>query len=324
MKKISSWLAFVSLLLASKSPAISLNDIQFWTGSGTNRAALVVEWTTPESFGYTTVPAPIADKSLVWGYRFNGTTTGAQMFNAIVAADPRLYAVEVFYAGYGTSVQGIGFHLAGGSDLGITDGTTTNFFTHGLLTNATVYIDAAAPLNPGDLYWGGWNGPNWELWTELGDAGGFLHCPNRGTNAYWTPDDPNNPDSLGVHGQWGLNWGLSSLQLTNGSWIGLSVAAGEFEYDTTSPYFTHKHAPVAPDANITALVKNLTGGFQGGQWQAQFLSCSNWLYSLERSPDLQHWITVTAGISGNGTNVIIGNATPPADKSFYRIRADQP
>ena len=193
-----------------------------------------------------------------------------------------------------------------------------------MLTNATVYIDAAVPLNPGDLYWGGWNGPNWELWTELGDAGGFLNCPNRGTNAYWTPDDPNNPDSLGVHGQWGLNWGLSSLQLTNGSWIGFSVAAGEFEYDTTSPYFTHKHAPAAPDASITALVKNLTGGFQGGQWQAQFLSCSNWLYSLERSPDLQHWITVTAGISGNGTNAIIGDATPPADKSFYRIRADQP
>jgi hypothetical protein len=324
MKKISSWLALVGLLFASKSPAVSLNDIQFWIGSGTNRAALVVEWTTPESLLYTTVPAPIADKSLVWGYRFNGTATGAQMFNAIVAADPRLYAVEVFYAGYGTSVQGIGFHLAGGSDLGITDGTTTNFFIHGLLTNATVYIDAAAPLNPGDLYWGGWNGPNWELWTELGDAGGFLNSPDRGTNAFWTPDDPNNPDSLGIHGQWELNYGLSSLQLTNGSWIGFSVAAGEFEYDTTSPYFTHKHAPAAPDANITALVKSLTGGFQGGQWQAHFLSCSNWLYSLERSSDLQHWMTVTAGISGNGTNVIIGDATPPADKSFYRIRADQP
>ena len=201
-------LALAGVFLVSKSSAVSFNDIQFWIGSGTNRAGLVIEWSTPESFGYTTVPAPIADKSLVWGYRFNGTATGAQMFNAIVAADPRLYAVEAFYAGYGTSVQGIGFHLAGGSDLGITDGTTTNFFTHGLLTNATVYIDAAAPLNPGDLYWGGWNGPNWELWTELGDAGGFLNSPDRSTNAFWTPDDPNDPDSLGIHGQWESQLGI--------------------------------------------------------------------------------------------------------------------
>ena len=325
MKKISSWLAFVSLLLASKSPAVSFNDIQFWIGSGTNRAALVVEWSTPESFGYTTVPAPVADKSLVWGYRFNGTATAAQMFNTILAADPRLNAVETYYPSFGISILGIGFHLAGGSDPGITDGTTTNFFANGLLTNATVDVDAAASLNPGDLYWGGWYGPNWESWTELGDAGGFLNAPDRGTNTYWMPDDPNDPDSSGVHGQWALNsMGLSSLQLTNGSWIGFSVAAGEFEYDTTSPFFMHKHAPAAPDASITALVKKLTGNFQGGQWQAQFLSCSNWLYTLERSLDLHHWTTVTTGISGNGTNVIIGDATPPADKSFYRIRADQP
>jgi hypothetical protein len=173
------------------------------------------------------------------------------------------------------------------------------------------------------LYWGGWFGPNWENWTELGDAGNFYNCPDRGTNAYWTSTDPLYA-STGFQGQWEFAWGLSSLQLTNGSWIGFSVAAGEYEPDLDAPYFAHKHAPAEPDPGITALIKSLTGGFQGGQWQAHFLCCSNWLYSLERSSDLQHWMTVTAGISGNGTNVIIGDATPPADKSFYRIRADQP
>jgi hypothetical protein len=317
-------LALAGLVVVAKSPAVSLDDIQFWIGSGTNRAALVVEWSTPESPGYTTVPAPIADKSLVWGYRFNGTATGIQMFNAIVAADPRLYAIEVFYPHFGYSVYGIGFHLGGGGDLGITDGSTTNFFTNGLLMNATVYIDAAAPLNPGDLYWGGFNGPNWETWNELGDAGGFLNSPDRGTNAYWTSTDPTY-DSSGFHGQWELaQAGLSSLPLTNGSWIGFSVTAGEYEFDLSAPYNAHKHAPAAPDASITALVKNLTGSFQGGQWQAQFSSCSNWLYSLERSPDLQNWTAVTNGISGNGTNLIMEDTAPPADKSFYRIRADQP
>ena len=314
----------ISLFVAPKSPAVALNDIQFWAGSGTNRAVLVVEWATPESFGYTTVPAPITDKSLVWGYRFNGTATGIQMFNAIVAADPRLYAIEVTYPKYGTSVYGIGFHLGGGGDLGITDGNTTNFFADGLLTNVTVDIDAAVPLNPGDLYWGGFNGANWEIWTELGDAGGFFNSPDRGTNVYWTSTDPVYASS-GFQGEWALApAGMSSLQLTNGSWIGFSVAAGEYEPDLDAPFNAHKHAPAEPDPAITALIKNLTGGFQGGQWQAQFLSCANWLYSLERSANLQNWTTVTNGVSGNGANVVIGDAAPPADKSFYRIRADQP
>jgi hypothetical protein len=324
MKKISLWLALVSLFTASKSPAVSLNDIQFWVGAGTNRAALVVEWTTPESLVYTTVPAPIADKSLVWGYRFNGTATGIQMFNAIAAADPRFYAVEVVYPAFGTSVYGMGFHLGGGGDLGITDGSITNFFIDGLLTNATVDIDAAAPLNPGDLYWGGFNGPNWETWNELGDAGGFLNSPDRGPNAYWTSTDPTYASS-GFHGEWELaQAGLSSLQLTNGSWIGFSVAAGEYEFDLSAPYNAHKHAPAPPDASITALVKNLAGSFQGGQWQMHFLSCSNWLYSLERSPDLQHWTTVMASISGNGANLFLQDTNPPTDKAFYRIGAQRP
>src|SRR5580704_9949630 len=44
MKKLCLLLALASLFLVPKSPAISLDDIQLWTGSGTNRAALVVEW----------------------------------------------------------------------------------------------------------------------------------------------------------------------------------------------------------------------------------------------------------------------------------------
>ena len=325
MKKVRFALALASLFLVSKSPAVSLNDIQFWIGSGTNRAALVIEWSTPESLdaSYTTVSAPIADKSLVWGYRFNGTETAAKMISDIVAADPRIYAMGMVDQ-YGLYIYSFGFRLGGGGDLGVTDGLTTNYFTGGVLTDATVDPDAVAPLNPGDLFWSGIAGPNWEIWTEQGAAGGFFNCPNRGKNAYWTSTDPDYASS-GYQGEWTLaQFGLSGLQLTNGSWIGFSVAAGEYEPDLTAPYNAHKHAPMEPDPGITALVKNLTGGFQGGQWQAQFLGCSRWLYSLERSPDLQSWTTVTNGISGNDAGVIITDPASPAAPAFYRIRADQP
>ena len=323
MKRIGLPLALATLFVAAKASAVSLDDIQFWVGSGTNRAALVIEWSVPESRIYSTVPAPIADKSLVWGYRFNGKATAAQMFQAIVAADPRLYAVGTIDPLYGLGIFGIGFHLGGCSTQGITDGTTTNYFTNGVLTNATVDADAAAPLNPGDLYWGGWYGPNWENWTEMGDAGGFFDYPDRGTNAYWTSTDPLYASS-GFQGQWQFAYGLSSLQLTNGSWIGFSVSAGEWEFDLSAPYNAHKHAPTPPDAGITALVKNLIGGFQGGQWRAQFLGCSNWLYSLQRSSDLQNWTNVVSGIPGNNTGQMLSDTNPPTDKAFYRVGADLP
>src|SRR5208282_642637 len=156
MKKVRFALALASLFLVSKSPAISLDDIQLWTGSGTNLAALVIEWNSPQIYNNTTVPAPVADKTLVWGYRFNGTATGTQMFNAIVASDPRLYAVETVYPFYGTSLNAIGYNLDGTGQAGLTDGTMTNSantFTNGLLINPALNLDGTYSLNSGDLFW---------------------------------------------------------------------------------------------------------------------------------------------------------------------------
>ena len=69
MKKVRAALALAGLALAVNVYAITTNDIQLWTGSGTNRAALVIEWNSPEVYNNTTVSAPIANKTLVWGYR---------------------------------------------------------------------------------------------------------------------------------------------------------------------------------------------------------------------------------------------------------------
>ncbi|MGO8676767.1 MAG: hypothetical protein ACLQVX_12960 [Limisphaerales bacterium] len=93
-RKMFPSLALAGGLAICNAHAISLDAIQLWAGSGTNRAALVIEWSTPEILTDTTVPAPIADKTLVWGYRFDATNaTGTQMLRAILAADPRLYVV---------------------------------------------------------------------------------------------------------------------------------------------------------------------------------------------------------------------------------------
>jgi hypothetical protein len=248
-------LALAGAFLVSKSAAISFDDVQLWTGSGTNRAAIVIEWSVPESTNYSSVPVPLADKTLVWGYRFNGTNTVAtDMLYAILQTDPRLYIVV--NDTFGTFVEGIGYNLNANGYIALTDGTITNCITNGLLLDSAINVDAAYPLNSGDLYWGGYYGPNWEVWTETNDAGGFFASPNRGTNEYWTPTDLEYFSS-GYQGQWQFSdAGLDDLPLTNGSWIAFSVAAGEYEPDPTAPYNIHKHAPPSPDGTYVAYVCN--------------------------------------------------------------------
>lgn len=261
MKKVCVLLALASLFASTRVQAISLDDIQLWTGAGTNRAALVIEWNSPEVFNNSTVPTPIANKTMVWGFRFNGESSASQMFNAVVASDPQLYAVEIIDPTYGTGVYGIGYNRDGNGVAGITYGANTdgpNTFTNGILIDPNLNPDAAQAINSGDLFWSGYFGPNWQIWTELGDNGGFLNSPNRGASAYATY----NASSYSyLHGQWSsAESGLDDLMLTNGSWIGFSVAAagydansGDAAYDA---YFNDEQAPPSPDGAYTVYVYN--------------------------------------------------------------------
>lgn len=63
-------------------PHFSMNDIKFWVGEGSKRAALVIEWHDGKE-----------PDALVWGYRFDGDKTGMDMLRDIVAADPHLSIV---------------------------------------------------------------------------------------------------------------------------------------------------------------------------------------------------------------------------------------
>ncbi len=255
MKKVRAALALAGFALAVNVHAISTNDIQLWTGSGTNHAAMVIEWNSPEVFNLTTVPAPVANKTLVWGYEFDGTATGTQMLNAVLASDPRLYAVVDNT--YGTFVEAIGYNLNGNGLIGVSDGSETynaTAFVNGDLLNSNLNPDSAYPLNSGDLFWSGYFGPNWNVWNELGDDGGFSSSPDRGTNQYWDSD-------TGIQGQWEFaNYGLDELPVQDGSWIGFSVAAAGYDTNSADPataaFNNDEQAPPSPDGTYVAYVCN--------------------------------------------------------------------
>ncbi len=109
-------LAFVLLAAGGTARAepFGLDDIQYWVGSGPNRAALVVYWSD-------------AELCLAWGYRFDGTRTGEQMLTAIARGDrrsghngpavgsvagddPRL-GVQITELGAGPVVFGLGYDV---------------------------------------------------------------------------------------------------------------------------------------------------------------------------------------------------------------------
>lgn len=71
-------------------------------------------------------------------------------------------------------------------------------------------------------------------------------------------------------------------------------------------------------------VQDLSGTLTNGIWQAQFISRSNWLYTLQCTTDLQTWSDVSISASGNGTNLFLSDTNALMDKGFYRVRAARP
>jgi hypothetical protein len=227
----------------------TLDDIQLWAGTGTNRAAFAIHWSAPEVRNNSTVESPVANQSLVWGYRWNGTANAENMLETISAADPRLLSVVSDSGGFGRAAFGFVFDLNQNGIVGVRHGTNIiNRAANGLAEVDAGGVDAMQSLDAGDLFWSGWIGPGWELW--IGNSDG-TYAPNRGNRRYWTPDDPENPYT-GKDGSWDYaQTGMSGAALTNGSWIGLSVAGGGLDlFNPGNPgtiaYNLHKHAPKVP------------------------------------------------------------------------------
>jgi hypothetical protein len=70
-------------------------------------------------------------------------------------------------------------------------------------------------------------------------------------------------------------------------------------------------------------VGNLTGQFSGQIWQAQFQSFPSWNYALERSTNLQTWISVVPSTTGTGGIMILQDTNAPTARAFYRIHAQR-
>lgn len=87
----------VTLGIAGSSFSFTLDDIKLWSGTGSNRAALVID------FSQAGVPA------FAWGHRFDGTITGLALAQAVDAADASLSMTTQDFGSFGTAITGFAY-----------------------------------------------------------------------------------------------------------------------------------------------------------------------------------------------------------------------
>ena len=78
--------------------SFTFDDIQYWVGNGSNKAALVIEWHDGNR-----------PDAMVWGYRWDGEATGHDMIVAIAKADPKLLLLTQYTGWMGYTIDGIGY-----------------------------------------------------------------------------------------------------------------------------------------------------------------------------------------------------------------------
>ena len=166
---------------------IDFTDIVIWAGSGTNEAALVVDWDDGLS-------------PLAWGYRWDGTATGEDLLTAIVAADPNFYTSLNNTFGPGLFVSGFGYDRDA-DGFSVMDGSRDTLFDADGIYIGIPSNDATS-TDPDDSY------------AETNTAPGAT-----GFGDFWEyfvgSGNPYNG------GSWvSSNEGISDRMLTNGDWDG--------------------------------------------------------------------------------------------------------
>ncbi|MEN6519687.1 MAG: PEP-CTERM sorting domain-containing protein [Armatimonadota bacterium] len=149
-------IVLAAVLAGSSASAFSFDDIQLWAGSGSNKAALVIDWNDGKE-----------PQSMVWGYRWDGTATGKNMFDAVLALDSRLYASMEYWESYNSySVNSINY---------VSD--SANHYAEGMASSYWAYYIAETNSSlPTKWDYSGWdisarplsNG-SWDGWSYAAD-----------------------------------------------------------------------------------------------------------------------------------------------------------
>jgi hypothetical protein len=223
MKKtiITAYLLLIFKFSALSAIVKNFDDIQFWTGNGTNRAALVIEWNDGKS------PA-----SLAWGFRWNGQATGLDMLKAIAGTSTTTYYDDN---------DNFQTETASGADskLSVTldrfsfgDSLLTITFTDGFVTRTKSGFST--------YFWKYFNmGGSFDKANPT--PGSWVGIPNSYSGSSYYPGTSNSP-------QFSYSWtGAQDRILSNGSWDAWKFGREADTDQITQPFA--RNAVLAPVVN---------------------------------------------------------------------------
>ncbi len=277
----------LGLILGHPTPSAAsttFDSINFWTGTGTNRAAMVIQWNDGST-----------PTSMVWGYRWSGEATGIDMLKAIAGstvsrrdgqttfmpdpstgADPRL-ALSLINYSFGNAVE------------------------------ALVFTDRAVVRTQNDWSTGYW---------EYSIFGGTFNYPLYDEN--WNDIGDITYSQTGTYTYSNVNWfsspiGVSDRILVDGSWDAFSFAADFTSTPVVEPALALPPSPTAKSIRL----KSST------ELEIIFTTTPNISYQLESKEDLLalEWSfqgSSFSAASAETTLIIPIQSNNP--KKFFRLR----
>jgi uncharacterized protein YjdB len=193
--------------------SFTFDDIQYWVGNGSNKAALVIEWHDGNR-----------PDAMVWGYRWDGEATGHDMIVAIAKADQKLLLLTQYTGWMGYTIDGIGYgdNLDVRYDLDVAKNEPNNAFKFEPPITNPLLGQTGFPENPaGDV----------AAAIRQGVQTGVIYHPiNAERYGYPSYDYDHWSCSNGIHWQAGWYYGywsyfVRSSQTSNFSYSGLGATS---------------------------------------------------------------------------------------------------
>ena len=174
---------------ASNEDTFTFDDIKNWSGEGSNECAFVLQFNTPAD----------EETAMVFGYRWDGDSKAADMLDAILKNNPRLYYVVQGGTAYGSIVGGFGWDIDDDGVIGVMlNGVAVEGNDYGIFNGSSSNYDSYTALDEDDWWASGWYSGYWSLWQKSSSTA-----------------------------NWGYaSTGVSGMNCVNGGYIGFSFAVG--------------------------------------------------------------------------------------------------
>ncbi len=144
------------------STSFSFDNIEFWVGEGSKKAALVIDWFDGKG------------GTLVWGYRFEGEATGYDMVTAVAKADPR-FIFLTHSTNLGNTIAGLGYDLNRSGNLSLSLKGTEYTPTDGTVTTTEYNYDDWTCSDTFDHWVSGWYSGYWSYQVKDNIADEFSY-----------------------------------------------------------------------------------------------------------------------------------------------------